>query len=150
MTEGGVNVIDARDLAAVLAATLEPGRGPRRYMVGGTLVSLPALVDVFRRATGRRILAVRTPGAVYRGLGAILDAIRRVIPFNTVFTAEGMQLLTRAKNTDDSAVHDDLGVAYRDPELDSRRHPSRPATPPGTSPRNRQVPSLVKRHCAHA
>jgi nucleoside-diphosphate-sugar epimerase len=117
VTGGGVNVIDARDLAAVLTATLEPGRGPRRYMVGGTLVSLADLVAVFRRATGRRIPSVRTPGAVYRGLGAILDAIRRVSPFSTVFTAEGMQLLTLAKDTDDSAVHDELGVTYRDAEL---------------------------------
>ncbi|HVT65042.1 MAG TPA: SDR family NAD(P)-dependent oxidoreductase [Mycobacteriales bacterium] len=116
VTGGGVNVIDARDLAAVLVATLVPGRGPRRYMVGGTLVSLAGLVSVFRRATGRRIPSVRTPGALYRGLGALFDTIRRVIPFSTVFTAEGMQLLTLAKDTDDSAVHDDLGVVYRDPE----------------------------------
>jgi nucleoside-diphosphate-sugar epimerase len=116
VTGGGVNVIDARDLAAVLVAILEPGRGPRRYMVGGTLVSLAEIVRMFRGVTGRRIPAVRTPGALYRGLGALFDAIRRVIPFNTVFTAEGMQLLTLAKDTDDSAVHDELRVTYRNPE----------------------------------
>lgn len=114
LSDGGINVIDARDLAAVLAATLEPGRGPRRYMVAGTLVSLPGIVAIFRKATGRRLPAMRTPGAVYRVLGAALDAIRRVVPFNTVFTAEAMQLLTRAKDSDDSAVHADLGVTYRD------------------------------------
>jgi nucleoside-diphosphate-sugar epimerase len=116
VTEGGINVIDARDLAAVIAATLQPGRGPRRYMVGGTLVSLGWLLDAFRRSTGRRFLGIRTPGAIYRGLGAVLDAVRRFIPFNTVFTAEGMQLLTLAKDTDDAAVHEDLGIAYRDVE----------------------------------
>jgi nucleoside-diphosphate-sugar epimerase len=116
VTEGGINVIDARDLAAVIAATLQPGRGPRRYMVGGTLVSLGWLLDAFRRSTGRRFLGIRAPGAIYRGLGAVLDAVRRFIPFSTVFTAEGMQLLTLAKDTDDAAVHEDLGIAYRDVE----------------------------------
>ena len=115
VSEGGINVIDARDLGAVLAATLEPGRGPRRYMVGGTLVPIGEIVAVFRRTTGRRIPTMPSPGSVYRGLGAMLDAIRRVIPFNTVFTAEAMQLLTLAKDTDDSAVHTDLGITYRDP-----------------------------------
>ncbi|HVW80557.1 MAG TPA: SDR family NAD(P)-dependent oxidoreductase [Mycobacteriales bacterium] len=113
LTDGGINVIDVRDLAAVLVAVLERGRGPRRYMAGGTLVTLPSLVEMFRRATGRRIPAMRTPGAVYRGLGTALDGVRRVIPFDSVFTAEAMQLLTRAMDTDDSAVHDDLGVSYR-------------------------------------
>ncbi|HVW79784.1 MAG TPA: SDR family NAD(P)-dependent oxidoreductase [Mycobacteriales bacterium] len=115
LTGGGINLIDARDLGAVLAATLTPGRGPRRYMVGGTLVSLSEIVGVFRAVTGRRLPAMPAPGGLYRGLGALLDAVRRVVPFNTVFTAEAMQLLTRATLTDDSAVHDDLGVAYRDP-----------------------------------
>lgn len=115
LSEGGINVIDVRDLAAVLTATLTPGRGPRRYMVGGTLVPMVDIIAAFRKATGKRIPAVRAPGSVYRGLGATFDSIRRVIPFNSPFTAEAMQLLTLAKDTDDSAVHDDLGVTYRDP-----------------------------------
>ncbi|HVU60029.1 MAG TPA: SDR family NAD(P)-dependent oxidoreductase [Mycobacteriales bacterium] len=113
LSEGGINVIDVRDLAAVLVATLTPGRGPRRYMAGGTLVPMSEIIATFRRATGKRIPAVRAPGSVYRGLGATLDAMRRVVAFNSPFTAEGMQLLTLAKDTDDSAVHDDLGISYR-------------------------------------
>src|SRR5207248_1793049 len=34
-TSGGVCLVDVRDLAAVLAAAVEPGRGPRRLMLGG-------------------------------------------------------------------------------------------------------------------
>lgn len=115
VTSGGINVIDVRDLGQIFAAALRPGRGPRRYMAGGTLVELPGIVDALRQATGRRLIAPRAPGSVYRGLGRVTDGIRRVIPFDSVFTAEGMELLTLAKDTDDSAVHDDLGVTYRDP-----------------------------------
>jgi nucleoside-diphosphate-sugar epimerase len=113
LTSGGVNVIDARDLGAILSATLQPGRGPRRYMAGGTLVSLPEMLAAFRQVTGRRLVGIRTPGSLYRVGGTALDALRRVVPFHTIFTAEAMQLLTRAKETDDSAVRDELGISYR-------------------------------------
>jgi dihydroflavonol-4-reductase len=33
---GGYPIVDVRDVAKVHAAVLEPGRGPRRYMAGGT------------------------------------------------------------------------------------------------------------------
>jgi nucleoside-diphosphate-sugar epimerase len=113
LTDGGINVIDARDLGAVLTATLKPGKGPRRYMVGGTLVWLPEILEVLRRTTGRRLPAMQTPAGIFRTLGKGLDGVRRAVPFDTVFTAEAMQLLTRVKDTDDSAVHDELGVTYR-------------------------------------
>jgi dihydroflavonol-4-reductase len=112
--DGGINVIDARDLAAVLEATLQPGLGPRRYIAGGNLVMLPEVAAVMRETTGRRIPVLPLPAGLFRGLGHLLDGIRRVVPFNTVFTAEAMQLLTRATLTDDAAVHDELGVSYRD------------------------------------
>jgi len=112
---GGIAVIDVRDLGQVIVATLTPGLGPRRFTVGGQFVSLPEIATVIRRVTGRRFPVLPTPGAVFRGLGHVTDAARRVVPFNTVFTAEAMDLLTLARPTDDSAVHDQLGVSYRDP-----------------------------------
>ena len=44
-----------------------------------------------------------------------MDGVRRVAPFDTVFTKEAMEILTLARPTDDSAVHDILGVDYRPP-----------------------------------
>jgi uncharacterized protein YbjT (DUF2867 family) len=35
---GGLPIVDVRDVAAVHAAVLEPGRGPRRYLAGGTFL----------------------------------------------------------------------------------------------------------------
>jgi hypothetical protein len=84
-------------------------------MAGGQMVLLPEIAAIIRRLTGRRFPVLPTPGAVLRGLGHVTDAVRRVVPFDTVFTAEAMDLLTLARPTDDSAVHEQLGVAYRDP-----------------------------------
>jgi dihydroflavonol-4-reductase len=112
---GGIAVIDVRDLGQVIVATLTPGLGPRRFIAGGQFVPLPEIATVIRQVTGRRFPVLPTPGAVFRGLGHVTDAVRRVVPFDTVFTAEAMDLLTLARPTDDSAVHDQLGVRYRDP-----------------------------------
>ena len=113
--DGGFGVIDVRDLAAVFVAILEPGRGPRRFMAGGVPMRLPEVARVIRDVTGRRFPVLPIPGAVFRGLGHVTDGLRRVVPFETVFTAEAMETLTLARPTDDSAVHEQLGVDYRDP-----------------------------------
>ena len=114
LNDGAVGIVDVRDIAAALVATLTPGAGPRRFMAGGDLVSLREIGAILRQLTGRRIPVLPTPGAVFRGLGHVMDGVRRIVPFNTVFTAEAMEILTLVRPTDDSAVHDVLGVHYRD------------------------------------
>lgn len=112
--DGGITIIDVRDLAAAMVAALRPGVGPRRYMTGGQLVPLPEIGALIRQLTGRRFPVLPTPGAMFRGLGHVTDVIRRVVPFDTVFTAEAMAALTQVRPTDDSAVHQELGIVYRD------------------------------------
>ncbi|HEU5033840.1 MAG TPA: NAD-dependent epimerase/dehydratase family protein [Mycobacteriales bacterium] len=115
LDDGGITILDVRDLAGVLVATLQPGLGPRRFMAGGQLTTLGEIGDIVRRLTGRHFPALPTPGVVFRGLGHLTDAVRRVVPFATVFTAEAMDALTLVRPTDDRAVHEQLGITYRDP-----------------------------------
>jgi nucleoside-diphosphate-sugar epimerase len=115
LDDGAVGVIDVRDVAAVLIATLQPGLGPRRFMAGGRLVTLSEIGALLRAVTGRRMPVLPTPGAVFRGLGHVVDALRRIVPLDTVFSAEAMDLLTLARPTDDRLVQDVLQVHYRDP-----------------------------------
>jgi nucleoside-diphosphate-sugar epimerase len=113
--EGAISFIDVRDLAQVLIAAMQPGRGGARFIAGGPLVTLPEIAVMVRELTGRKFPAYKTPGSIFRGVGHLVDGIRRVVPFESVYTAEAMQLLTLAKPTDDSAVNDILGIHYRDP-----------------------------------
>jgi dihydroflavonol-4-reductase len=115
LRDGAFGIIDVRDLAAVLVATLSTGRGPRRFVAGGELLDMNQVAALLRTLTGRRIPVLPTPGVVFRGVGRIADGIRKVKSFDTVYTAEAMDLLTRARPTDDSAVHDQLGITYRPP-----------------------------------
>jgi nucleoside-diphosphate-sugar epimerase len=112
---GAVSLIDVRDLATIHAAALSGGKGPRRFVCGGHFLSMPQLAQVYRDVTGRRFPVVPVPAPVLRGLGRGTDALSRLVPIDSVFTAEAMTMLTRWCPTDDRLVHDELGVTVRDP-----------------------------------
>jgi dihydroflavonol-4-reductase len=115
LSDGAFGIIDVRDLALILVAALTPGLGPRRFVAGGELLDMEQVAQLLRTLTGRRIPVIPTPGVVFRGVGRIADSLRRVKAFDTVYTAEAMDLLTRARPTDDTAVHTQLGISYRPP-----------------------------------
>jgi nucleoside-diphosphate-sugar epimerase len=113
LNEGGIGAIDARDLAQVLIAATRPGLAGRRFMAGGDLVTLSEIAEIIRALTGRRFPVFGVSGSIFRGVGHALDAVRHVVPFESVYTGEAMGLLTQPRPTDDSAVHEELGVTYR-------------------------------------
>ncbi|MFL6239464.1 MAG: NAD-dependent epimerase/dehydratase family protein [Actinomycetes bacterium] len=114
MSAGALSFIDVRDLAAIHAAALTPGRGPRRYMCGGHFVRMPDYARLLQDATGRRFRVIPVPGVGLRVVGTVMDGLMHVLPVDSPLTHEGMTLLTRWVPTDDSAFHTDLGVELRD------------------------------------
>jgi dihydroflavonol-4-reductase len=108
-------VVDVRDLAAVHAALLEPGRGPRRYTAGGHRLEVHELVNLLTDAAGSTVLAVPVPDFVLRAAGTMMDQIGRYVPLGTPMTEAGMQYYTQMPASDDSPSERELGVAYRDP-----------------------------------
>ena len=111
--DGSLALIDARDLGAIHAAALRPGRGPRRYMCGGHFLTMPEYAALLGEVTGRSFPVVPTPAAAMRGLGRALDAVTRVVPFDTIFTEEAMSILTQWVPSDDRLVETELGVTLR-------------------------------------
>jgi len=109
------SVLDVRDLGAIHAAALQPGRGPRRYMCGGHFMTIDQLAGVYRHLTGRRFPVIPVPAPAVRGLGRLMDVVTRVVPLESVFTEEGMSYLTHWVRTDDRAIGEDLGIELRDP-----------------------------------
>jgi dihydroflavonol-4-reductase len=107
-----VSIIDVRDLGLVHAAALTPGQGPRRYLCGGHFLTMAELGSVYRRLTGRRFPVVPFPGSALRATGRVMDAAMRVLPIDSVLTAEGMGVLTQWVPTDDRGL-EELGVRLR-------------------------------------
>ncbi len=110
---GGVPIADVRDLAAIHAAAMKPGMGPRRYMAGGHFTPFSELVDCFARLTGRRVLRLPTPGVLMRTMGRMGDALRRLGVNVGAFTYESMLTATRGVACDNSRTVRELGVEFR-------------------------------------
>ncbi|HEX2313944.1 MAG TPA: NAD-dependent epimerase/dehydratase family protein [Thermomonospora sp.] len=113
---GGVSILDVRDLAEALARSLEPGRGPRRWMLGGHFLTWPQCADLCDALTGVRCRRLRVPGGVLLGMGTMLDAAKRVRPFRYPLTRDAAEFMTTLVPTDDRPALDALGLALRPPE----------------------------------
>ncbi len=114
---GGMQMVDVRDVAAVHAALMEPGHGPRRYICGGEMLTFDDMVDALAEGMGRRIRRVRLAPSVMRLLGRIGDVAGSRIDMADGLSYEAALLLTAATPTDDSATRRDLGIAWRDPRV---------------------------------
>ncbi|MEE6177207.1 SDR family NAD(P)-dependent oxidoreductase [Mycobacterium sp. 050134] len=108
-------IVDVRDLAALHAALLEPGRGPRRYMAGGHRVPAAELADLLGQVAETPMISVPIPDTALRVAGAVLDRAGRFLPFETPITWAGMQYYTQMPASDDSPSERDLGITYRPP-----------------------------------
>lgn len=110
-------IVDGRDLGALHAALLEPGRGPRRYMAGGHRIPVDQLAKLLTEVGDKTMFAVPVPDTVLRVAGQVLDRLGPFLPFQTPFTEAGMQYYTQMPASDDSPSERDLGVTYRDPRI---------------------------------
>ena len=108
-----LSFIDVRDLAAANVALMEAGRGPRRVMCGGTVVTMEELAVLLREITGRRFGIAPVPPSTLRATGRALDVLGRVVSLRTPMTEEAMTLVTQWVGTDDRTLHE-LGVHPRD------------------------------------
>jgi nucleoside-diphosphate-sugar epimerase len=107
-------VIDVRDLAALHVALLEPGRGPRRYMLGGRRVPVGELASVIGDAAARDLAPIPIPDVALRTVGRIFDVIGDQLPFETPINSAAMQYYTQMPTSDDSPAEGDLGIKQRE------------------------------------
>jgi nucleoside-diphosphate-sugar epimerase len=107
---GGLPIADVRYVASVLAATVEPGKGPRRFMVGGHDTRWNELFAHLRRLTGRRLRAMPTPRPVATGFGRLMDGAQRLLPGKAPLAYEGIYIATQDPKTDDTRTAAELGV----------------------------------------
>jgi dihydroflavonol-4-reductase len=112
---GGFPIVDVRDVAAVHAAVLEPGRGPRRYLASGTnAAGLAELVARLGTMTGRQLPAMTMPAGLLLPVGRAVQVLQRIVPFHIPAEFEGIYVAWCAARYDDTRTQRELGVAPRD------------------------------------
>jgi dihydroflavonol-4-reductase len=112
---GAWMVVDVRDLAALHAALLESGKGPRRYMAGGKRIPVDDLASMIGSAANRSLRVYPVPDTVLRTIGRVVEAVGGYLPFDTPITEAALQYYTQMPSSDDSPSELELGITYRDP-----------------------------------
>ena len=113
-TDTGFEVVDVRDLAALIAALVAPGAAPGRYVVGGAYHSWADTIALMDDLTGRRVLRVRINGRLLRALGRVGDLVKHVYPFDFPLSGEAMDFATQWPGVVRSPAIDALGIRFRD------------------------------------
>jgi len=113
-TSSGFEIVDVRDLAALIAALVAPDAAPGRYVVPGAYLSWRDTIALMDELTGRRVRRVRVSGALLRRLGRIGDLVKHVYPFDFPLSAEAMDFATQWPGVIPSPAIAALGVRFRD------------------------------------
>jgi len=112
--EGGIPIIDTRDLALAATRAMTPGRGPRRYMLAGRYCSHDTLRELISHLRGRRLARLPVPASVLRALGRLCDVLRDRLGVDTgAVSAEAMCIATSALRGDSQRSIAELGLTFR-------------------------------------
>jgi nucleoside-diphosphate-sugar epimerase len=114
ITQGGLNIVDVRDLAAIHAAVFERPPEAARWIAGGPFVRWSDLADCIDEVTGRHVWRIPVPGALLRGIGRVGDWVKHVAPFDLPLSYEAMTTATLWPGVDSSRTLVDLDVTFRD------------------------------------
>jgi dihydroflavonol-4-reductase len=110
---GGMHIADVRDVAAVLAAVLQPGRGPRRYLVAGHYVPMPGIIRTLGDLSGRRLRFVILPAWFLAGFGRTADAVQRRLRTRLPWSGESIWIMNCDARCDDSKTWDEFQLEPR-------------------------------------
>lgn len=80
--QGGFTISDVRDTAALLAETLTPGLGPRRYIPAGHYLPTHVYIRAIEDAIGRRLGVVHPPARAAMVLCKAVDIVQHVVPWH--------------------------------------------------------------------
>ncbi|QZT60180.1 NAD-dependent epimerase/dehydratase family protein [Mycolicibacterium austroafricanum] len=111
----GMQMIDVRDVADVHVRLMRPGRGPRRYVCGGVMLTFDEMIDALEAGLGGPVRRVPLSPKVLLAVGRLSDAVGRYVPLGDGLSYEAALLLTSATPTDDRATTEDLGLHWRSP-----------------------------------
>ena len=107
-----LNVVDVRDIAAVIAASMQPGRGPKRYVMFGHHLTADEVLSVLCEVTGRELKSVAMPKALFLAWGRVGDLARR-LGRDLILTSEATEYMYNTCAGDNSYTEQDTGVTLR-------------------------------------
>lgn len=111
--------VDVRDVAAVIAAAMEPGQGSCRLLAMGTYLTARDQVAVMGEAMGAPVKSVRLPKPIWWVWSRLGDLAARV-GLDLVLTSDAYDYVFNSRPGDDSGTVARTGVTFR-PMVDTWR-----------------------------
>jgi nucleoside-diphosphate-sugar epimerase len=112
-TSTGIEVLDVRDVAALIAAFVESGQSGRHVVSGGYL-SWPDAIALVEDLTGRPVKSLHVNGALLRVLGRVGDLVNSAVSLDFPLSSEAMRYMTQWPGTTASPAIDAAGITLRD------------------------------------
>ncbi|MFU8852203.1 NAD-dependent epimerase/dehydratase family protein [Micromonospora sp. SL1-18] len=113
MPTGGFSINDVRDVAALLAAALRPGLGPRRFFPGGHHISTVEYIRAVETTTGRRLRTLFVPARAAMPLCRLVDIVQHVVPWHIPAEYTAAYMCNCDAHIDESMPKAPLGVEPR-------------------------------------
>ena len=114
-SEGGNQLLDARDLAWLLVRMLEEGTCGR-VIAAGHYFDWDEFTALLEGVTGAEIPRLAAPGWALRSMGRLLDRVGALTGKSMPMTGEGVEIATRFPRMRNSPQVAGLGVTWREPE----------------------------------
>jgi dihydroflavonol-4-reductase len=115
VTDGGLQMVDVRDVARAHVRLLDARAAPGRHMLAGHFLPWAELVDLFEEITGKKLRRLPIPGAALRAVGVVADWIKWVWDFQFPLSREAMQIMTQWTPAREARQDAELGIVFRDP-----------------------------------
>jgi nucleoside-diphosphate-sugar epimerase len=110
---GGMHIVDVRDVAAVLAAVMQSGRGPRSYLVAGHYVPMSDIIGTLGDLSGRRLRFVTFPAWFLAAFGRTADLVQRRLRTRLPWSGESIWIMNCDARCDDSKTRAELQLEPR-------------------------------------
>jgi dihydroflavonol-4-reductase len=111
--DGGLDVVDVRDVAQAMITMVERGRSGERYTVGGRYTTLAEFFKVLERVSGVRAPRMPLPTPMVLMVARVSEFAARLSGGETFMTVSGVRTLTAKKTGSSAKAITELGVSFR-------------------------------------
>lgn len=113
ITSGGIQYVDARDVAVAVTRILEAGSGHGRYLMPGRFATWAELAALLEELTGEKVASRRVNPAFLRIMGRLFDTVRHVVPLDFPLSVESATYVTKWQPIMPSEELARLGIEFR-------------------------------------
>jgi nucleoside-diphosphate-sugar epimerase len=111
--DSGMGVVDVRDLATIICRALEPGRGPRRYLVSGRYVTWREWASLLGKAAGQDVPFYPASREAMVAMGRQFDEQRASGADLPPLSEEAAIVMSAGCPGDDTVTLSEFGLTYR-------------------------------------